>query len=515
MKRAFAAALVCLLAACRDSLAPTSPTLVAASGRPALVVTPAGVSYTAIDLGTLGGPVAQLIAINAAGQIAGTAQFDGLHARAAFVDGGVLHDLGTLGGTISQATALNTSGIVTGWSRMADGTHHGFVWNGGAMIDLGTLDGDVESFGQAINDNGVVVGSSYTTGFAHGTPFSWKDGVMTPMGTLGGSDSWPWAVNDNGVAAGFSYNVSEEQRPVIWQNGVPTDLGTFGGEFSEALDINDAGQVIGFSFTPNFEAHGFIWENGTLTDLGSLGGYGVIPTEINEHGDVVGSSLLANGSALHGFFWHEGVMQDIGTLPGFQNSVAYGINDNGQVVGYAFNNDVGPVRAFLWENGVMTDLGTLVNGNSASVDGPKSINNRGQIIGSGSTGVPGEVHPILWQPSDPVINVTIDIRPGTAPNEISLSSNGVIPVAILSTAGFDATTVDVATVRFGPGGAVESHGFGHMLDVNGDGITDLMLHFRTQDSGLACGATSAGIAGRTSSGRQIQGSDGIVTTSCQ
>ena len=38
--------------------------------------------------------------------------------------------------------------------------------------------------------------------------------------------------------------------------------------------------------------------------------------------------------------------------------------------------------------------------------------------------------------------VTIDIKPGSDPNSINLGSAGVIPVAILSSEAFDATTVD-------------------------------------------------------------------------
>jgi hypothetical protein len=51
------------------------------------------------------------------------------------------------------------------------------------------------------------------------------------------------------------------------------------------------------------------------------------------------------------------------------------------------------------------------------------------------------------------IEVTIDIKPGSDPNAINPSSRGVIPVAILTTESFDATTVSPITVRFGPAGA--------------------------------------------------------------
>jgi len=80
--------------------------------------------------------------------------------------------------------------------------------------------------------------------------------------------------------------------------------------------------------------------------------------------------------------------------------------------------------------------------------------------------------------------ILIDIKPGSDPNSINPNSNGVIPVAILSTEDFDATAVDVSTIKFGPKQVTESHGIGHTEDVNGDDLDDLVLHFKTQDVGI-------------------------------
>jgi hypothetical protein len=113
-------------------------------------------------------------------------------------------------------------------------------------------------------------------------------------------------------------------------------------------------------------------------------------------------------------------------------------------------------------------------------------------------------------PPPPVaITVIIDVM-----STINVKSKGVIPVAILTTPTFDATTVDPLTVRFGPGNASETHATGHISDVDGDGDLDLMLHFRTQDAAIPCGATSASLTGQTYSAQAIQGSDTITTTGC-
>lgn len=107
------------------------------------------------------------------------------------------------------------------------------------------------------------------------------------------------------------------------------------------------------------------------------------------------------------------------------------------------------------------------------------------------------------------VEVAIDIKPGSDPNSINLKSKRVIPVAILTTEDFDATTVDPLSVEFGPSGATESHGRGHTEDVDGDGDLDLVLHFRTQETGITQGDTEACLTGVTFDGTPIQGCDDV------
>jgi len=112
------------------------------------------------------------------------------------------------------------------------------------------------------------------------------------------------------------------------------------------------------------------------------------------------------------------------------------------------------------------------------------------------------------------VEIDIDIKPGGYPNSINPFSRGEIPVAILTTEDFDAMTVDEDSVMFGPAEAEKRHQRAHVEDVDGDGDLDLLLHFRTQETGIACGDTEAHLTGETFFGQAINGSDSIKTVGC-
>jgi len=137
-----------------------------------------------------------------------------------------------------------------------------------------------------------------------------------------------------------------------------------------------------------------------------------------------------------------------------------------------------------------------------------------------------------------VVPVAINIKPHSYPNSIAPQSAGGIAVAVLTTeAGeyglplaFDAQAIDPLSVRFGPeglvwpelGGASEMHDAGHLKDsyelddATRDRDVDMVLHFRTRDTGLQTGDVVACVKGEASdSGGQSYtffGCDSVRTT---
>jgi len=156
-----------------------------------------------------------------------------------------------------------------------------------------------------------------------------------------------------------------------------------------------------------------------------------------------------------------------------------------------------------------------------SLDDSKPWYLRLMLIDATSAGFPGGDNRLnLYDFSSvsitpPPIPVEIDIKPGSWPNTINLGSNGVIPVAILTTETFDATSVNPSTVQLeGLGVAVRGKSeklLSNEEDVDEDGDIDLVVKIETEN--LEPGAWQSGpvvLTGETYDGQAIEGCDEII-----
>lgn len=335
-------------------------------------------------------------------------------------------DLGTLGGVFgSSAHSVNNKGWIAGVANLSGDTQeHASLWRDGAVIDLGTLGGDNSNVDLPVkNDVGLIVGFAQTStidplgenfcvffctpsGACNGSNqscrgFQWRDGVMDPLGTLGGNNSFAAGANNRGLVVGSAENSTQDPncippqvldyKPVVWRRGSIHELPLVAGDaIGAAIAVNDINQVVGASGMCGsgpglgpIPVHATLWQGGSLTDLGNLGGaVNNIAYAINESGQIVGASDLPGDNTGHAFLWQKGVMSDLGTLAGDFSSTAFANNNNGQVVGLSCDQN-GNCRAFLWQSGAMADLNTFIPPNSSLyLLNAQDINSRGEIVGT-------------------------------------------------------------------------------------------------------------------------------------
>jgi probable HAF family extracellular repeat protein len=179
------------------------------------------------DLGTLGGPNSMAYGLNDAGVIVGASETPGTNApTVAFIyrDGAMSSLDVSFGGSGSAAYDVNNVGQIVGHAAVSSptGQTRAFLHDNGTTTNLGSLGGS--SIAYAINDHGIVVGSSVLKGTADFHAFRWESGVMQDLGTLGGPNSRAAAINTAGTIGGWAEIAPGKKRAVIWRDGQIVDV---------------------------------------------------------------------------------------------------------------------------------------------------------------------------------------------------------------------------------------------------------------------------------------------------
>jgi hypothetical protein len=240
--------------------------------------------------------------------------------------------------------------------------------------------------------------------------------------------------------------------------------------------------------------------------------------------DIVDNTILRAGVAQHGSVWSSGL--HIG-------SIVYNMNISGNTVadGYDYGiviHDRGTTdlsNVHINCNNVYNNPDGFLNEVDVTVDAEynwwgDASGPSGQGTGTGDP-VSANVDYDPWLteevgdvcPPPAVIEVTIDIKPGSDPNCFNSDGHGVIPVAILGSADLDVNDIDPSTVKL-EGLAVKAVGKGdkllaHIEDVNGDGFDDLVIQIQDQDGGFTSGSGTAKVTGNLYDGTPFEGSDSI------
>lgn len=266
---------------------------------------PAG--YTVVDLG----PDQLPTEINAAGTIAGGTGSYPYHGNAEVYQDGQWSALDAKSKK-SFGNAINRKGEIVG-----DDGHRPVRWVNGQRESLA---GVPHGRAEGISKDGTIVGSTDPKGFGSGSCYSWKSGVVT-------------------------------------------DLGSLGGSWCDATSISSSGQYIG-GFSANGHGwHAFIRDAGGMHDLGTLAGALSEDTSVNRHGHAsLSSNYDETTNNFAATYWNgKRLIQVPGVTPAGMTSWAGRINDADEmlVLGYDAQNHP---AIFLYEGrtGVTTAIEPLI-----------------------------------------------------------------------------------------------------------------------------------------------------------
>lgn len=312
-------------------------------------------------------------------------------------------DLGAIGSNaFSVAKGVNATGQVSG----ATGPNNSaasqvFSYSNGTMTGLGTLGGN-SGIGNSINASGQIAGYSQDASGAY-RAFLATNGTLNDIGDLGGGSAVAYGINDVGQVVGSAVTSDGSNHPFLYGAGKMLDLGTLGSPkggswWNSAQGVNNSGQFTGTSYTANSGFFAFLWSNGKMTKMGTLGGPWSQGYAINNKGQVTGLAYTKSREA-HAFLASCATckLKDLGAFGKFGTTWGFGINDSGDVVGQATCNCKTGYVAFLYSNGKLQDLNKLVSVPGWTLIEADSINNAGQIAGTAMNDK-GEEHGFLLTP---------------------------------------------------------------------------------------------------------------------
>lgn len=285
--------------------------------------------------------------------------------------------LGLQGATFSSAPAINDSGLIVGTSNDNTGDIHGVFWpnatSGALRLEFPPHPGGEFGAAFGLNNSGDVVGES-------------NNGNLPP-----GRDAIFWL----GIAG-----TPSAASPVI----LPP---VAGAQYTAAYDINNTKRIVGESQSASVNK-AVTW---TLAVAGTTvtpsqpmvlgepaGGTGSSAYFISEDNKIVGEYTL-NGNA-HGVLWTlsadgttVATRVDLPPLAGDTESVAYGINADGRIVGES-TSAAGVTRGATWT--VAGTVATAAALGNVAEGTALAINDAGRLAGWTAPTAGGVATAAVW-----------------------------------------------------------------------------------------------------------------------
>jgi probable HAF family extracellular repeat protein len=235
-----------------------------------------------------------------------------------------------------------------------------------------------------VNDAGVVVG--YSGGYgSKERACRWESGVPHDLGVLAPGDDLirAYGINNNGVIVGSSFSGAF----VYQTGGMVASLGLPQGV---AFDINDNGHIVGATPAP---VRAFLYSAGLIFGLGDGAAYAV-----NTLGDVVGGASHSGA-----FLFSKWNRRPLETWSGEVSAALGINNNGHIVGYYRPEprTDADDTRAFVSTGIGMWDLNDLIaTGSGLILKTANDVNETGQIVGEGTPTAGGDTRGFLLTPSD-------------------------------------------------------------------------------------------------------------------
>lgn len=393
--------------------------------------------------------------------------------------GGVIHNAGTL--SLTQSVV---SGGYTGWT-----------YCGGGIYNSGTLSVTEVS----VSGNGGGSGAGLCN---YGTMTVTRSAVTGNMASGGGTGG--------GIYSSTSTDLVSTSTTII-NSTISGNTGDMGGGIRNA---NGLTRIIASTVTANHAMS--MWRSGGVLSLNSATSQTIVKSSIiwgNTAGydrdpDDVGASGTTTRYASLGYnlIGARGLNVDFTqefNQAGDQTNVADAL-----LGALALNSPGTTLTHELQAGSPAINAGACTDHAGATI----STDQRGLARPQGSACDVGAYEVLIT-----TITVTIDIAPDNAVNRLKTKAKGLIPVAVFGSSTFDVGTIALSTLRFGPNAASPVHDLSdplilaaHLTDLNLDGYTDLVLHFKAADAGFTMASTQGCVTGQTASATDVEGCDAVV-----